>query len=42
MEMNLKIKNNPVVYDTRVNKQTGKPELRSYGMATTFNYGFIP
>ena len=33
---------NPVMSDTNKNKQTGKRQLRHYGMPTTFNYGFIP
>ena len=40
--MDLKQQHNPIASDTRTNKQSGKAELRHYGMPTIFNYGFIP
>lgn len=33
---------NPIFSDTNINKETGKKQLRKYGMAPVFNYGFIP
>ena len=31
-----------MISDTNTNKQTGKKQLRHYGIPTTFNYGCIP
>jgi len=42
LELHKESKNNPIVNDTRANKQSGKHELRNYGLSTIFNYGFIP
>ena len=33
---------NPIYSDVNVNKETGKKQLRKYGIAAPFNYGFIP
>ena len=42
LEISLEEDYNPVISDTNTNKQTGKKQLRHYGMPTTFNYGCIP
>jgi len=42
MECNGEVAHNPVMSDTNKNKESGKRQLRHYGMPTTFNYGFIP
>ena len=42
MEISLEEEFNPVISDTNKNKETGKKQLRHYGMPTTFNYGCIP
>jgi len=41
-EMSKETVSNPIFSDVNLNKDTGAKQLRKYGVAPIFNYGFIP
>lgn len=41
-EVNLEEPSNPIMQDKKLNKETGKNELRYYAQFPLFNYGFLP